>query len=86
MEPLDLRRHSPDEIVGKSLTIGARNYTIGAKFEDGADAHACFLFNESSYEILKAAMAECPDQRLITPQVRQLADLYSQAAGTADGR
>ena len=48
MEQLDLRRHSPDEIVGKSLTLGARNYTIGARFKDGADAHAYFLVNELS--------------------------------------
>jgi hypothetical protein len=38
----------------------------------------------SSYKMLKAAMAECPDQRLITPQVRKLADLYRQADGAPE--
>ena len=47
MQELDLRRHSQEELVGKSLTIGARTYTIGAKF-DGAEACAHFLINELS--------------------------------------
>ena len=35
----------------------------------------------SSYQILTAAMAECPNQELIPPQVRQLAEIYRQAEG-----
>jgi tetratricopeptide (TPR) repeat protein len=47
MEQLDLRRHTPEEFVGKSLTIGGRNYTIGPKL--GSDeGYAHFLINELS--------------------------------------
>jgi tetratricopeptide (TPR) repeat protein len=47
MEQLDLRRHTPEEFVGKSVTIGGRNYTIGTKF-GGDEGYAHFLINELS--------------------------------------
>jgi tetratricopeptide (TPR) repeat protein len=47
MEQLDLRRHTPEEFAGKSVTIGARNYTIGAKLP-GDEGNAHFHFNELS--------------------------------------
>lgn len=47
MEQLDLRRHTPEEFVGKSVTIGGRNYTIGPKF-GGDEGYAHFLINELS--------------------------------------
>jgi tetratricopeptide (TPR) repeat protein len=37
--------------------------------------------HNSNYQLLEAAVAACPNQGLITPQVRQLAELYRQAAG-----
>jgi tetratricopeptide (TPR) repeat protein len=37
----------------------------------------------SNYQVLAAAMAACPDQALITPQIRQLAELYRQAAAVS---
>ena len=36
---------------------------------------------QSSYQILEAAMAACPNPELIPPQVRQLAEIYRQAEG-----
>lgn len=47
MEQLDLKRHTPDEFAGKTLSVSARNYTIGPKF-DGDEAHAHFLINDAS--------------------------------------
>jgi tetratricopeptide (TPR) repeat protein len=46
-EQLDLRRHRPEEFAGKSVTIGGRDYTIGAEV-GGGDGHAHFLINELS--------------------------------------
>src|ERR1700678_806768 len=83
LEQLDLRRHSPDEIVGKSLTIGARNYTIGAKFEDSADAHAYFLFNELSGLCLH--MVRIQKEYLSSPD-RALAASRAKARETASLR
>jgi tetratricopeptide (TPR) repeat protein len=47
MEQLDLRRHTPEEFAGKSVTIGGRHYAIGPKF-DGDEGHAHFIVNELS--------------------------------------
>ncbi len=47
MEQLDLRRHTPEEFAGKSVTISARTYTIGQKFE-GNDGYSHFLINDLS--------------------------------------
>jgi tetratricopeptide (TPR) repeat protein len=47
MQQLDLRRHTPEEFVGKSVTLSGRNYTIGPQFE-GTEGHAHFLINELS--------------------------------------
>jgi tetratricopeptide (TPR) repeat protein len=47
MEQLDLRRHAPEEFVGKSVTIDGRDYTIGPRF-GGDQGYAHFLINELS--------------------------------------
>jgi len=47
MEQLDLRRHAPEEFTGKSVTISARSYTIGQKWE-GSDGYSHFLINDLS--------------------------------------
>lgn len=33
----------------------------------------------SNYQLLNAAVTACPEQSLVTPQVRQLVELYHQA-------
>ena len=48
MEQLDLRRHTPDEFVGKSVTISGRDYTIGPRFKESAEGYAHFLVNDLS--------------------------------------
>jgi len=47
MEQLDLKCHTPEEFAGKTVSISARNYTIGPKFE-GDEGHAHFLINDVS--------------------------------------
>ena len=48
MEQLDLRRHTPDEFAGKSVTITGRDYTIGRRFKESTDGYAHFLVNDLS--------------------------------------
>lgn len=48
MEQLDLGRHTPEAFVGKSVTITGRDYTIGTRFQEGAEGYAHFLVNELS--------------------------------------
>ena len=48
MEQLDLKRHTPEEFVGKSVTITGRDYTIGPRFKKSTDGYAHFLVNDLS--------------------------------------
>jgi len=48
MEALDLLRHTPDQFLGKRVTINDRNYRIGALFRDNDQGYSHFLVNEVS--------------------------------------
>ena len=48
MEQLDLTRHNPDQFEGKSLSVGGRDYVIGALFRDSTQGHSHVLINRAS--------------------------------------
>lgn len=48
MQALDLLRHTPDQFLGKMVTINDRNYRLGALFRDSDQGYSHFLVNEVS--------------------------------------
>jgi hypothetical protein len=48
MEALNLQSHTPDEFVGKTITVDGRSYRIGPSFRVSDQGYAHYLTNEMS--------------------------------------
>jgi len=53
-EPLDLKRHRPDEFFGKTVTLDGRDYRIGARIREGSQGYFHRLTNQRSEVCLHA--------------------------------